>query len=69
MAVNNAHAGLACQRRLVEKFIHAARGLFDGAADDVEFLGGGFVARLEVNSNGRRARGNCRVVASVVCRK
>ena len=58
MAMNNAHTGLGRQSRLVEKFIDASRGLFDSAADDVDFRRRGFFARLGVYSDRPRARGS-----------
>ena len=55
VAVNDAHCGLAGERGLVDEFVDAARGFFDCAADHVDFVGGGFVARLRVHGDAARA--------------
>src|SRR5215469_9328861 len=46
VSVDDADAGLAGEGSFVEKFIDAAGRFFDGGADDVDFVGGGFVAGL-----------------------
>src|ERR1700747_1175551 len=46
MAMNDADARLSRECSFVNEFVHAARGLFHGAADDIDFVGGGLVARL-----------------------
>ena len=49
VAVNDADTRFAGERGSVEELVHAARGFFDGAADDVDFVGGGFLGGLRMH--------------------
>ena len=42
---------MIAQSSLIDELVHAAGGFFYGAADHVDFLGGGLVAWLRVNGD------------------
>src|ERR1700676_2715323 len=54
VAVDDADLRRAGKRGLIEKFVHSARAFFDGAADQINFLAGGFGGGLSANSDALR---------------
>src|SRR6266849_2076306 len=51
VAVDDAYARGACERRLIEKFVYPTGSLLDRAADDVDFVCRRLLARLRMNGD------------------
>src|ERR1700693_5237640 len=54
VAMDEAHLRGTGESGLIEEFVHAARGFFDGAADQVDFLAGRFGRRLRADGDASR---------------
>ena len=51
VAVNDAHARLVFQGRIIQEFVQAIRGLFDGHPNHVDLVCGDGCARLRMHRN------------------